>query len=183
MEILRGKVALKKVGSIFEFSKKVMALWKEEKLMLKVIWMEPDRVEAAWCCRADEKPNNKIAVLELFWQFWDKNVTWGKPGRVESRGLWPHPPQQPWSNNLIATEKRYIKLCTIEIKKYQSFAYLKVHDVSGRWLIQFSPTLNSLERELYRRDAQLTWCCFLNLTQFLQFLTDLGNFEKIWEIR
>ena len=47
MEILRGKVALKKVGSIFEFSKKVMALWKEEKLMLKVIWMEPDRVEAA----------------------------------------------------------------------------------------------------------------------------------------
>ena len=38
---------LKKVGSIFAFSKKVMALWKEEKLMLKVIWMEPDRVEAA----------------------------------------------------------------------------------------------------------------------------------------
>ena len=110
MEILRGKVALKKVGSIFEFSKKVMALWKEEKLMLKVIWMEPDRVEAAWCCRADEKPNNKIAILELLWQFWDKNVTWGKPGRVESRGLWPHPPQQPWSNNLIATKKRNIKV-------------------------------------------------------------------------
>ena len=70
-------------------------------------------------------------------------------------------------------------LLEIKYKKYQSFAYLKVHDVSGRCLIQFSPTLNSLERELYRRDAKLTWCCFLNLTQFLQFLTDFGNFEKL----
>ena len=91
-----------------------MAFLKEEKLMLKVIWMEPDRVEAAWCCRADEKPNNKIAILELFfWQFWNKNVTWGKPGRVGSRGLWPHPPQQPWSNNLIITQKRNIKVLRI----------------------------------------------------------------------
>ena len=47
MEILRGKVALKKSWQHFRISEKVMALWKDKKLMLKVIWMEPDRVEAA----------------------------------------------------------------------------------------------------------------------------------------
>ena len=128
MEILRGKVALKKSWQHFRIFEKMMAFRKEEKLMLKVIWMEPDRVEAAWCCRADEKPNNKIAILELLWQFWDKNVTWGKPGRVESRGLWPHPPQQPWSNDLIATKKRNIKVLHNRNKEISKFCILE-----GSW--------------------------------------------------
>ena len=94
-----------------------MAFLKEEKLMLKAIWMEPDRVEAAWCCRADEKPNNKIAILELFFGNFETKMLLGENQVEWDLEASDHIPLSNLDQIISLSPKNEIsKFCAFEIK-------------------------------------------------------------------